>query len=53
MRERSVRLANSHNRWKETFDQLMQVEYVKALEARDARRRSTVVEPVMKAFSFS
>lgn len=37
-RERSIALANSHNRWKDTFNQLIDVEYPEALKARDARR---------------
>lgn len=38
MRARSIALANAHNRWHQTFEQLINVEYAAALEARDARR---------------
>lgn len=37
MRDRSIRLANNHNRWNDTFKQLIDVEYAEALKARDAR----------------
>lgn len=37
-RQRSIALANAHNRWEQTFDQLFKVEYAAALAARDARR---------------
>ena len=36
-RARSITLANSHNRWPQTFEQLLRVEYPEALAARDAR----------------
>jgi alpha-1,6-mannosyltransferase len=37
-RQRSLALANAHNRWEDTFDHLIRVEYAAALAARDARR---------------
>lgn len=42
MRERSLRLANSHNRWSQTFKQLIEVEYAEALKARDSRLKMSV-----------
>ncbi len=53
MRRRSVELANSHNRWQQTFEQLMNVEYVEALNARDARREKAFAEPLKRVLSFS
>ncbi|QFT77325.1 glycosyltransferase [Erythrobacter sp. THAF29] len=53
MRERSIALANSHNRWEQTFDQLLNVEYVEALKARDARREGAIAEPLKRALSFA
>jgi alpha-1,6-mannosyltransferase len=38
MRANSLALANSHNRWEQTFAQLIDVEYSAALAARDVRR---------------
>lgn len=38
MRACSLALANAHNRWEQTFAQLIEVEYAAALAARDARR---------------
>lgn len=41
-RQRSIALAKSHNRWQQTFEQLIDVEYAAALQARNARmQRST------------
>ena len=53
MRERSIELANSHNRWQQTFEQLINVEYVEALKARDARRDGSIAEPLKRALSFA
>ncbi|WP_255551837.1 glycosyltransferase [Erythrobacter crassostreae] len=53
MRDRSLKLANSHNRWKQTFEQLINVEYAEALKARDARRDGAFAEPLKRALSFS
>ncbi len=53
MRERSIALANSHNRWKQTFEQLLNIEYVEALKARDERRASAVADGLKRALSFS
>lgn len=53
MRERSIALANSHNRWQQTFEQLINVEYVEALKARDARRTDALAEPLKRALSFA
>jgi alpha-1,6-mannosyltransferase len=36
-RARSIALAGAHNRWKQTFEQLISIEYAAALDARDAR----------------
>jgi alpha-1,6-mannosyltransferase len=52
-RGRSIRLANSHNRWKQTFEQLIDVEYAEALKARDARQRSSVRGTLKRALDFS
>lgn len=53
MRERSIQLANSHNRWKETFDQLIHVEYAEALKARDARVKGSLRSSLKRAFTSS
>ncbi|MEO0464728.1 MAG: glycosyltransferase [Pseudomonadota bacterium] len=52
-RERSLRLANSHNRWPETFRQLIDVEYTAALKARDARLNGSVTRNLKRALNFS
>ncbi len=53
MRERAITHANSHNRWHETFEQLLSVEYSAALEARDARRSRSVRATLGRALDFT
>ena len=53
VRERSIKLANSHNRWQQTFEQLIDVEYAEALKARDARRKGSVRGTLKRALDFS
>lgn len=52
-RERSIRLANAHNRWKDTFQQLIDVEYAEALKARDARTKGAARGPLKRALDLS
>lgn len=52
-RQRAIALANSHNRWPQTFEQLINVEYPKALQARDARIRGSVRGSLKRALNFS
>lgn len=52
-RERSIRLANGHNRWKDTFNQLIEVEYAEALKARDARLKGSARETLKRATNAS
>ena len=42
MSENAVQLATSHNRWKQTFEQLIDVEYAEAFASRDARLGQTL-----------
>ena len=44
----SLALANSHNRWQQTFEQLINVEYAAALQARDARRAKSFGVPMKR-----
>ncbi|MEM6476973.1 MAG: glycosyltransferase [Pseudomonadota bacterium] len=53
LRNRSIQLANSHNRWKQTFEQLIDVEYAEALKARDARRAGSVRGTLKRALTHS
>ena len=53
MRERSIRLANAHNRWQDTFEQLIEVEYAEALKARDARLKGSVRGTLKRALNVS
>lgn len=53
MAKASVRLANSHNRWKETFEQLLGEEYAAALQARDARCEGSIRATIGRALDFS
>lgn len=52
-RERSIQLANAHNRWQQTFDHLIKVEYAAALKARDARRERRLRFPTRRALDAS
>jgi alpha-1,6-mannosyltransferase len=52
-RQRSVALANAHNRWDQTFDSLIRVEYAAALAARDARRARGWGLPARSALDLS
>lgn len=52
-RERSIALANAHNRWDQTFDALIRVEYAAALAARDARREKAWRLPARRALDVS
>ncbi|MEM6856605.1 MAG: glycosyltransferase [Pseudomonadota bacterium] len=51
--QRALALANSHNRWDQTFRQLIDVEYAEALKARDARRASSMSMTLKRALNFS
>lgn len=48
-RARSIALAGSHNRWQQTFEQLINVEYAEALKARDARMRGSWIGGMRQA----
>ena len=52
-RERSIQLANAHNRWQDTFEQLIEVEYAEALKARDARLKGSVRGSLKRALNVS
>jgi alpha-1,6-mannosyltransferase len=52
-RARSLALAASHNRWPETFAQLINVEYTAALAARDARMRGSLVGTMKRVLNVS
>lgn len=52
-RQRSLALAATHNRWDQTFDHLIRVEYSAALAARDARRAKGWSLPVRRALDVS
>lgn len=52
-RASSLALANSHNRWEQTFEQLIDVEYAAALAARDARRMKPFGVPPKRALDVS
>jgi alpha-1,6-mannosyltransferase len=53
MRARSLALAGKHNRWQQTFEQLIEVEYAAALRARDLRLRRSVTGTVKRALNVS
>lgn len=53
MRQRAMAHANSHNRWHETFEQLLSVEYAAALEARDARRLRSMRATIGRALDLT
>jgi alpha-1,6-mannosyltransferase len=48
-RARSIALAGAHNRWQQTFEQLLNVEYAEALKARDARMHGTLIGTLFRA----
>lgn len=50
-RARSLALAAGHNRWQQTFEQLINVEYAAALTARDARLRGTLFGTAKRALN--
>ena len=52
-RQKSLALANAHNRWDQTFEQLIKVEYAAALAARDARRAKGWGPPARRALNAS
>jgi alpha-1,6-mannosyltransferase len=52
-RARSLALAAAHNRWPQTFEQLINVEYAAALAARDARCGVVQMGPARKALKAS
>jgi alpha-1,6-mannosyltransferase len=52
-RARSIALAGSHNRWRQTFEQLINVEYAEALKARDARIRGSWIGGMRQATNAS
>ncbi|WP_017666122.1 glycosyltransferase [Porphyrobacter sp. AAP82] len=52
-RQRSLALAAAHNRWPQTFEQLINVEYAAALAARDARIGATSLGPAKRALNVS
>ena len=52
-RQRSLALAGTHNRWDQTFDHLIRVEYSAALAARDARRVKGWSLPIRRALDVS
>jgi alpha-1,6-mannosyltransferase len=52
-RARSIALAAAHNRWKQTFEQLINVEYAEALKARDARLQGRRMGAMQRALDVS
>ncbi|MFM7376790.1 MAG: glycosyltransferase [Erythrobacter sp.] len=52
-RQRSLALAAAHNRWPQTFEFLINVEYAAALAARDARIEGAWLGPVKRALNVS
>jgi alpha-1,6-mannosyltransferase len=52
-RARSLALAAAHNRWPQTFEQLITVEYAAALAARDARCGAGRARPARQALNAS
>jgi alpha-1,6-mannosyltransferase len=48
-RARSIALADAHNRWAQTFEQLINVEYAEALKVRDARLRASITGTLKRA----
>jgi alpha-1,6-mannosyltransferase len=53
-RARSLALAAAHNRWEQTFEQLINVEYAAALAARDARmQRAAWLAPAKRSLDLS
>ncbi len=53
MRQNAAAHANSHNRWHQTFEQLLHVEYAAALEARDARCSRSMRTSIRRALDFT
>lgn len=51
MRARSLALAAQHNRWEQTFGQLINVEYAEAIRARDMRLRRSVTGSLKRALN--
>ena len=52
-RQNALALAGSHNRWDQTFRQLIDVEYAEALKARDARQQGSMSMTLKRALNFS
>jgi alpha-1,6-mannosyltransferase len=52
-RAAAIALANRANRWEQTFQQLIDVEYPQALKARDARRQASVRGTLRRALDFT
>lgn len=52
-RARSIALAAAHNRWPQTFEQLINVEYAEALKVRDARLRRSFTGQMKRALDVS
>lgn len=52
-RARSLALAAGHNRWQQTFEQLIGIEYAEALKARDARMRGSLLGSMKRALNVS
>jgi alpha-1,6-mannosyltransferase len=53
LRARSLQLAARHNRWQQTFEQLIEVEYAEALRARDARLKASFTGTLKRAMNVS
>ncbi len=53
MRAASLALANRHNRWQQTFEHLINVEYAAALEARDTRRAAAFRGRTKRALDYT
>lgn len=49
----SIALAGAHNRWQQTFEQLINVEYAEALDARDARMHGSLTGMMKRALNVS
>lgn len=52
-RARSIALAGAHNRWSQTFEQLINVEYAEALNVRDARLSGSITNTMKRALDVS
>jgi alpha-1,6-mannosyltransferase len=50
-RARSLQLAAGANRWQQTFEQLINIEYAEALKARDARMQGTLLGSMKRALN--